>query len=80
MLTGVGATNGPSSDPKAALRISKDDGSTWSNSMLARIGKLGERQTRTKWNRLGLARQFLAEVTVTADIELDVGGAWVEIQ
>ena len=79
MLTGVGQTNGDSSDPKAALRVSKDDGSTWSSSMLARIGKKGERLTRTKWNRLGNARQFLLEVTVTADIELDVGGAWVEI-
>lgn len=80
MLTGVGTTNGPSSDPKAALRISKDDGSTWSSSMLARIGKKGERKTRTKWNRLGVGRQFLAEITVTADIDLDVGGAWIEFR
>lgn len=79
MKTGIGQTNGPSADPKAALRVSKDKGKTWSSSKLTKLGRKGRYNTRAKWNKLGMARQFTLEITITADVDLDIGGAWVEV-
>jgi hypothetical protein len=65
METGVGLATGQGSDPQAVLRYSKDGGHSWSNELQAPIGAVGEYETRVKWDRLGRARDFTFEVTVT---------------
>jgi hypothetical protein len=79
MSSGVGTSIGQGSDPKAMMRFSKDSGKTWSNYKFANIGKIGEYLTRVKWNRLGVARQFTVEITISDPIPIDIGGAYVEI-
>ena len=69
METGVGLATGQGSDPQAVLRYSTDGGHSWSNEIPAPIGKVGEYDTRVIWHRLGRARDFTFEVTVTDPVK-----------
>lgn len=80
MTSGVGIIQGQGDDPQARLEFSKDGGKTWSNSKFARIGRMGEYLTRVKWNRLGVARQFIFKVRVSDPVPIDVGGAFIEVR
>ena len=53
--TGVGlnSTDPHTNDPKVGLRISKDSGATWSNQRVAKLGPIGARDTRVRFNSLG---------------------------
>lgn len=75
MTTGV--FNGD--EPIGSLVFSKDGSKTWSNQKFSNMGALGNYLTRVKWNRLGCARQFDIKCKISAPIEIDVGGAWVEV-
>jgi len=80
MTSGVGINLGQGQDPQARLEFSKDGGKTWSNTKFARIGRMGEYLTRVKWNRLGVARQFIFRVRVSDPVPIDVGGAFIEVR
>lgn len=69
METGVGLATGQGSDPQAVLRYSTDGGHSWSNELQAPIGAVGEYDTRVIWHRLGRARDFTFEVTVTDPVK-----------
>lgn len=69
MQTGVGLDSGQGSDPQAMLRWSDDGGYSWSNEMIAPIGKIGERHTRVKWRRLGKSRDRVYEVSITDPVK-----------
>lgn len=69
MEAGVGNASGQGSDPQAVLRYSIDGGHSWSNELSAPIGATGAYGTRVKWERLGRARDFVFEVTVTDPIK-----------
>lgn len=69
METGVGLATGQGSDPQAVLRYSTDGGHSWSNELHAPIGAVGEYDTRVIWHRLGRARDFTFEVTVTDPVK-----------
>jgi len=69
METGVGLATGQGSDPQAVLRYSTDGGHSWSNDLMAPIGAVGEYDTRVIWHRLGRARDFTFEVTVTDPVK-----------
>lgn len=89
MQTGVGLDgSGQGSDPQIFLRMSKDNGYTWSSEAWASLGKkiggIGEFSKRVYWNRLGSFRDCVFEVKVSdpvdvtmiaADIELTVGSS-----
>lgn len=72
---GVGNQSGMGTDPQAALRISRDGGTTWGSQSLRSMGKVGEYLRRTIWRRLGFARSSVVEVTVTDPVNRDVSGA-----
>lgn len=57
-VTGVGlnSTDTHNSDPQVTLQHSDDGGVTWSNARTRSLGKIGERNVRVKWNRLGTDR------------------------
>ncbi|UKH48602.1 hypothetical protein [Vibrio phage vB_ValP_FGH] len=80
MTSGIGLLTGQGEDPIARLEFSKDNGKTWSNCKFARIGRMGEYLTRVKWNRLGVARQFIFRIRISDPVPIDVGGAFIEVR
>ena len=66
-------------DPIGTMQFSKDNGKTWSNEKFSTMGRLGEYLKRTKWNRLGAARQFQLRVRISAPVPIDIGGAYLEV-
>ena len=63
--TGVGLISGQGSDPQAMLRFSDDGGRTWSNEHWRSLGAMGAYRTRAVWNRLGMARDRVYEVSIS---------------
>jgi len=57
------STQGVGRDPKLYLRISRDGGNTFGNYHAASVGKIGDRRARVIFRRLGLARDFVAELS-----------------
>jgi hypothetical protein len=50
-------------DPMVYLRISRDGGNTYGNYHGVSVGKIGNRRARAIFRRLGLARDFVAEIS-----------------
>lgn len=77
--TGIGITSGQGSDPQVMLRMSYDNGRTWGDERWSTIGKIGEYITRASWSRLGTARDFLIELTISDPVKVAIAGAGVRI-
>lgn len=77
---GVGLVTGQGTDPQVMLRWSNDGGYTWSNEIWARIGKIGEYDTRAIWHRLGCGRNRVFEMAITDPIKVVILGAVAEVQ
>jgi len=81
--TGVGL-NGlvptPGVDPQAMLRVSRDGGHTFGNERWVPLGKLGEYHTRVVLRRLGAARDFVVQITVTDPVKFVLASGSVEIE
>lgn len=75
METGIGLSTGQGSDPKAMLRYSKDLGHTWSGEITTDIGKIGKYRTRAIWRRLGVARDWVFEISISDPIPVAITGA-----
>jgi len=58
------------------LQLSKDSGATWSNNNLAYTGKVGERSTRVRWQRLGQTRDAIFRIVITDAIPIRIIGLW----
>lgn len=70
METGVGLTTGQGSNPQVMLRYSKDGGKTWSQLQQWRsLGLIGEFLKRLRWLRLGVAYQWVFEVTISDPVK-----------
>ena len=69
---GAALESGQGSDPQAMLRISRDGGRTFGAEMWRNIGTLGEFADMGRWDLLGTARKWCAELTVTDPIEWKV--------
>jgi hypothetical protein len=67
--SGVGLISGQGSDPVAGLRISRDGGHTYGTQSFARMGKIGETNTRCIWRNLGAGRDLVTEITITDPIK-----------
>jgi hypothetical protein len=78
--TGVGLTTGQGSNPQAMLQWSNDGGYTWSSELWASMGKIGERQARVVWRRLGRGRDRVFRVTVTDPVAVAFVGAAVRVR
>lgn len=76
---GVGLVSGQGSDPQIMLRVSRDGGQTWGPEIWRSLGKIGEFGTRVRWTRLGMARRFVAEVTLTDPVAARIGSAYLEL-
>lgn len=78
MEVGLGLQTGQGSDPQVMFRYSNDGGKTWSNELTASAGRAGEYGVRVKWNRLGMARRRVFEISVSDPIPWRLLAAYVE--
>jgi hypothetical protein len=77
---GVGLVTGQGSDPQAMLQYSDDGGHTWSSELWRSAGKIGKRQWRAVWNRLGVSRQRNYRLIVTDPVKWVVTEANLETE
>jgi hypothetical protein len=70
METGVGLATGQGSDPQAVLKYSKDGGRSWGNEIWRTFGKIGKYLTRVKYTRMGAARDWVFELTITDPVKV----------
>lgn len=76
---GSGLVTGQGSDPQAMLRYSDDGGHTWSSELWRSMGKIGEYAYRSRWTKLGIARERIYEVTVTDPIDVTIIKAYARV-
>lgn len=69
-----------STNPVVWLRWSDDRGKTYGNYVQQSLGNLGEYLTSIQYNRLGMARDRVFEVSWSAAALTALNGAWVETQ
>lgn len=67
---GVGITQGQGSAPEVMLRISRDGGNTWGNERRQPLGPMGKRKTRAIFKRLGIAREFVFEFSISDPVKI----------
>lgn len=80
MQSGVGLSNGQGSDPLIFLDYSDDGGQTWSQRKIPRsFGKIGEYQTRCRWQGLGSARTRTLRLTITDPVKRNVIGVYLDV-
>lgn len=72
---GIGAN-----DPQVSMRYSDDGGNTWSGLLTASIGKTGQYNSKPCFNRLGMGRDRVFEVSTTAAVRIALQGAFIEAQ
>lgn len=72
MQTGVSPLG---QDCKALLDWSDDGGRTFGNALSASMGKIGKFKTRVLWRRLGMSRDRVYRVTITANCTVAIVGA-----
>jgi hypothetical protein len=78
MESGVGLVAGQGANPRAALSVSKDNGRTWGNDIVASMGAIGEYATRIVWRRLGSSRDWLFKIRITDPAKVAITGASIE--
>lgn len=78
--TGVGLTTGQGSDPIVSVRVSRDGGRTFGNERFLPLGKLGEYSSRVIMRRMGSARDFVLQISMSDPVKfvLASGSAVVE--
>lgn len=67
--TGVGTQTGQGLDPQVMFRYSKDGGHTWSDELWRSLGATGKWRTRPHWNRLGAARNWVYEWSISDPVK-----------
>lgn len=76
MQCGVG--NADDEDPQVWMRWSDDGANTWSSTLTRSIGKVGEYNKRVVFNRLGMGRDRVFEVSTTAKAKIVLQGAFMQ--
>lgn len=79
MEIGLGTETGQGVDPQVMLRFSDDGGKTWSAERMRSGGRVGTYMTRVRWNRLGVSRRRVFEVSFTDPIPWRLTNAYVEL-
>lgn len=68
MEMGIGNASGNYTDPQIFLSISRDGGHRFGNRRPAAIGAIGKSRTRAMFRKLGLARSFVADLSIYASV------------
>jgi hypothetical protein len=61
------------------LRISRDKGRSWGAELRADIGQLGETTNRARFTRLGQARDFVLELSISDPIPRVLTGEMLRV-
>lgn len=72
---GVGLVTGQGSDPQAMLRWSNDGGKTFGNVHSRSMGAIGAYTCRAKWDRMGVARDRVYELSISDPVKRVIVGA-----
>ncbi|KKL81248.1 hypothetical protein LCGC14_1996670, partial [marine sediment metagenome] len=75
---GVGLATGSGSDPQIMFKRSKDGGHTWGNEKWRSMGKIGEYDKLLRWKRLGKAKTWIPEITITDPVNRVIIGAYLD--
>lgn len=67
-------------DPQVYLRWSDNRGATYGNKVAQTLGTAGDFLAQPSWNRLGMARDRVFEVSWTAPVRTALNGAFVDFQ
>lgn len=67
-------------DAEVAMRYSDDGGNTWSDDIIASIGKLGEYKTKAQWFQLGSSYERIFEFWGTDDTFTALLGAYAKVR
>ena len=72
---GVGLSDGQGSAPTVLARVSRDNAMTWTPTVSAALGAIGEYGTRAIWRHLGRVRldRFCLEVSITDPVRVVFG-------
>lgn len=73
------ATTG-SENPQIAVRISRDGGRTFGNERWVPLGKMGEYYSRVVMRRLGSARDFVMQITLTDPVKFVLASGSVSLE
>jgi hypothetical protein len=79
MQVGAGL-EGSKVDPQVRLRWSDDRGASWGNAISSTLGKIGETLTSVQFQRLGMARHRVFELSWSAPVKTALNGAWVQVK
>jgi hypothetical protein len=77
---GVGLTAGQGVNPLVMMRYSNDGGETWSGERTASLGAKGQYSQRIKWDRCGVGRDRVWEVSVTDPVDVSFFNAFMQAQ
>jgi hypothetical protein len=66
-------------NPRIALQMSNDGGSTWGNPIYASIGKIGQFKQRARWQRLGSSRDRVFRVIITEPVRCTILSAMIDL-
>jgi hypothetical protein len=66
--------------PQISLRFSNDVGQTFSSAVDQSLGASGQYLTSPQWQRLGMARDRIFELSWSADASVALAGAWVNFR
>lgn len=64
--------------PKVSLRWSDDRGKSYGNAVIQPAGTFGEYLTQINWNRLGMARDRVFELSWSSPFETALNGAFIQ--
>lgn len=76
-ITGDGTSS--ANPPVVSLRWSDDRGKTYGNYVQQSLGALGEYLTCIQWNRLGMARDRVFELSWSVPSKTALNGAWITV-
>ena len=75
-----GTTTDNDADPQVNLRYSDDRGQTWSDPMMASMGKIGQYYVSPQFQRLGMARDRVYEVFWTENVKTALNGIYIDVE
>lgn len=76
----VGNGDGTNAAVPVFLRWSDTRGKSWGNAVGASLGREGEYLTSIQWQRLGMARDRVFELSWSAPVKTSLLGAWVQAE
>jgi hypothetical protein len=80
MERGVGLQSGQGYDPQLMLRYSNDGGYSWStNEIWQTFGKVGARLSRVRFNKLGMSRDRVFEISITDPVRVILVDARLDV-